>query len=105
MKTVLFFSLFAVSVAFSAVEFEHVTFGFNGGYKAGKWAPLNVTVRSQNEPATFTGELTVEVRNVFSGALIQRYATPLQLSTTDRRQKHLYVYCPKIATKLLSLAL
>ena len=89
-----------VSFACGEVAFEHVTFGFNGGYKAGKWAPLNVTLRSQNEPASFTGELAVEVRNVFSGERLQRYATPLQLSTTDRRHRQLYVYCPKIATKL-----
>lgn len=90
-----------VSLACGEVAFEHVTVGFNGGYKAGKWAPLNVTVRSQSEPATFTGELVVEVRNFFSDALIQRYATPLQLSTTDRRHRQLYVYFPKIATKIV----
>ena len=89
------------AVAFGAVNVEHVTLGFNDGYKTGKWAPVDITVRSQNEP--FIGELVIEVRNFFSDARIQRYATPIKLGATERQTTRFYVYCPKIATKLVTL--
>ena len=97
----LFLLFFAAASALCAVNFEEITFGFNGGYKAGTWAPLDVTVRSQNEAALFTGELTVEVRNRVSDVLIQQHTTSLQLSTTDWQRKRLYVYCPKTAAKFV----
>ena len=89
------------AAAFGAVNVEHVTLGFNDGYKTGKWAPVDITVRSQNEP--FIGELVIEVRNFFSDARIQRYATPIKLGATERQATRFYVYCPKIATKLVTL--
>lgn len=88
------------AVASGAVNVEHVTLGFNDGYKTGKWAPVDITVRSQNEP--FIGELVIEVRNFFSDARIQRYATPIKLGATERQATRFYVYCPKIATKLVT---
>ena len=90
------------ALAFGTVDVENVTFGFNDGYKTGKWAPVDITVRSQNEP--FIGELVIEVRNFFSDARIQRYATPLKLGATERQSRRFYVYCPKIAIKLVILA-
>ena len=93
--------LFSVSVVFGAVEVENVTFGFNEGYKTGTWAPLTITVRSQDEPVVFTGELAVEVRNFSADIPLERYAVPLRLSPTGRRQKNLYVYCSKNATQLV----
>ena len=103
MRTIvtLFLAFFVASSAFSTVDFEDVTFGFNNEYKSGKWALLNVTVRSQNEPTTFNGKLTVEVHNSYSDKPIYRYATPLQLSKTDRKHKKLYIYYPKTKVKLL----
>ena len=89
------------AVALGAVNVEHVTLGFNDGYKTGKWAPVDITVRSQNEP--FIGELVIEVRNFFSDARIQRYATPIKLGATERQATRFYVYCPKIATKLVTV--
>ncbi|RKU20117.1 hypothetical protein C6501_00575 [Candidatus Poribacteria bacterium] len=99
-KVTVFLSFLVVSSAFCAVDIQDVTFGFNNGYKAGKWAPLNVTVRSQHEPSTFNGELAVEVRNLYSDKPIHRYAIPLQLSKTDLKHKKLYIYCPQNAIKL-----
>ena len=90
------------AAAFGTVDVEHVAFGFNDGYKIGKWAPVDITVRSHNEP--FIGELVIEVRNFFSDAHIQRYATPLKLGATERQSRRFYVYCPNIATKLIILA-
>ena len=86
--------LIQAPVTLRAMEFENVTFGFNGKYKAATWAPLDITVRSQNEP--FVGELRVEVRNAFSDALLQTHAAPFH-----RRRRQLYVYCPKVAAKLV----
>ena len=102
MRTIstLIFVLLATSSAFCAVEIEDVTFGFNNGYKAGKWVPLNITVRSQNQHTTFSGELTVETRSIYTDEPIFRYATPLQLSKTDRKQNTFYIYCPKTTFKL-----
>ena len=101
MRIMLCFSLFSVSVAFGAVEVETATFGFSDGYKTGTWAPLMITVRSQDEPNVFIGELVVEVRNFTSNTPFERYATPLRLSPTGRLQKHFSVYCPKNATRLV----
>ncbi len=98
----LFVLIQASALAFGTVDVENVTFGFNDGYKTGTWAPVDITVRSQNEP--FIGELVIEVRNFFSDARIQRYATPLKLGATERQSRRFYVYCPKIATKLVILA-
>ena len=94
-KVTVFLAFFVVSSAFCAMDIEDVTFGFNNGYKQRKWAPLNVTIQSYNEPTTFNGELVVEVRSSFSDKPIYRYATPLQLSKTDRKHKKLYIYYPK----------
>ena len=101
MRILLYLSLFSASVAYGAVEVENATFGFSDGYKTGTWAPLTVTVRNQDEPDVFTGELVVEVRNFTSDTPFERYATPLRLSPTGRQQKHFYVYCPKNATRLV----
>lgn len=101
MKTTFFFSFFLVSVAFGAVEFKDVTFGFNGGYKTGTWAPLRITVRSHEQPTTLVGELAVEVRSFSLDIPIERYASELHLSTIETLQKDFYVYCPKNATQLV----
>ncbi|MCY3739841.1 MAG: hypothetical protein OXH00_02340 [Candidatus Poribacteria bacterium] len=106
MRIVLFFSVFTVSVAFGAVEIEHVSFGFNDGYKTGTWAPLTISVRGQDALATPIGVpgqridqtyLAVEVRSFSSNTPIQRYATPL----TGSHRKDFYIYCPKDATQLV----
>ncbi|RKU37420.1 hypothetical protein C6496_10050 [Candidatus Poribacteria bacterium] len=101
MRILLYLSLFSASVAYGAVEVENATFGFSDGYKTGTWAPLTVTVWSQDEPDVFTGKLVVEVQNFTSDTPFERYATPLRLSPTGRQQKHFYVYCPKNATRLV----
>ncbi len=98
--TTLIYVFVIASSAFCAVEFEDVTIGFNNGYKSGKWTPLTVNLRSQNELTVFNGELTVETRHIYTDEPIFRYATPLQLSKTDRKQKTLYIYCPKTTFKL-----
>ena len=106
MKTALLLSFFTVSVAFGAVEIEHVTFGFNEGYKTGTWAPLTITVRGEDAFATSIGipgqriaetYLAVEVRSFSSNTPTQRYATPL----TGSQRKNFYIYCPKNATELV----
>ena len=106
MKTALFLLFFTVSVAFGAVEIEHVTFGFNEGYKTGTWAPLTITVRGEDAFATSIGipgqriaetYLAVEVRSFSSNTPTQRYATPLAGS----QRKNFYIYCPKNATELV----
>lgn len=103
MKTnvAIFITFVIASSAFCAVDFEEVTFGFNNGYKQGKWTPLNINLRSQNSLEPFKGELTVEVRNYNTDETIYRYAIPLHLSKTDRKQKKLFVYCPKTSIHLL----
>jgi hypothetical protein len=93
--------LFSVSVAFGAVEVENITFGFSDSYKTSTWAPLTITVRSQDEPVVFTGELAVEVQNFSSDTPLERYTTPLRLSPTGRQQKYFYIYCSKNATRLV----
>ena len=106
MKTALFLSFFAASIAFGAVEIEHVTFGFNDGYKTGTWAPLTITVGGQDAFATSIGvpgqritetHLAVEVRGFSSNTPIQRYVTPL----TGSQRKNFYIYCPKNAAELV----
>ena len=101
MKTVIFLSFFAVSVAFGAVEVEDVRFGFGDGYKIGTWAPLTITVRNQDERAVFSGDLVVEVRNFSSDMPIERYTTPLRLIGAEPKRKNLHVYCPRNATQLV----
>ena len=98
--TALIYVFVVASSAFCALEFEDVTFGFNNGYKSGKWTPLNISLRSQNEPTTFNGELTVETRHIYTDEPIFRYAIPLQLSKTDQKQRTFYLYCPKTTFKL-----
>lgn len=93
--------LSTVSIAFGAVEIEDVTFGFNGGYKTGTWAPLRINVRSQEQPTPLVGELAVEVRSFSSDIPIERYASALHLSTIETLWKDFYVYCPKNATQLV----
>lgn len=100
--TVLLLFLIAVSPTFSEIVFDDVTLGFNDAYKTGKWAPMNIIIRSQNEPNTFIGKLTVEVRDLNTDAPIYQYATPLQLSKTDRKHKKLYIYCPKNDINLIA---
>ena len=106
MKTGLFLSFFIVSVAFGAVEIEDVRFGFNAGYKTGTWAPLTITVGSQDTFATSIGVpgqriaetyLAVEVRSFSSNTPTQRYMTPL----TGLQRKNFYIYCPKNATEFV----
>ena len=93
--------LSTVSIAFGAVEIEDVSFGFNGGYKTGTWVPLRIDIRSQEQPTTLVGELTVEVRSFFSDAPIERYASEVHLSPIETLRKDFYVYCPKNATQLI----
>ncbi len=100
--TVLLLFLIAVSPAFSEIVFDDVSLGFNDGYKTGKWTPINIVIRSQNEPNTFIGKLTVEVRDLNTDVPIYQYATPLQLSKTDRKHKKLYIYCPKNDINLIA---
>lgn len=101
MKTVLLLSLFLVSVAFGAAEAADVNFGFNGRYKTGMWAPLRITVQSQNQPTPFIGDLVVEVRSFSSDTPMERYAAELRLHTTAEAEKKFYIYCPKNAVQLV----
>ena len=90
--------ILSVSSAFSTIEFESVELGFDRVYKRERWAPLQVVVTSRNED--FNGELSVEVRNIFSGKLIQTYVTPLSLTRTDRQRRTIYVFLPGISSQL-----
>jgi len=101
MNVAIIIAFVVASSAFCAVDFEEITFGFNNGYKQGKWTPLTVNLQSQNSPVPFNGELTVEVRNYNTDETIYRYATPLHLSKTDRKQKKLSIYCPKSSFHLI----
>ena len=83
------------------IEIESVEFGFDGHYKRGRWAPLEVLVVSESETDSFVGELEVKVTNLFSGATIQTYSTPVSLTRTDRRRYTLHVFQPGISTKLM----
>lgn len=99
--TILLLLFIAITPTFSEIVFEDVSLGFNDGYKTRKWAPLNIVIRSQNEPNIFTGELTVEVRNFNTDEPIYQYAAPLQLSKTDRKHKKFYIYCPQNVIKII----
>ena len=101
MKTLLFVSLFSVSIAFGAVETEDVNFGFNNRYKTGTWVPLHITVQSWDQPTPFIGDLVVEVRSFSSVTPMERYASALHLRTTEKEPKNFYVYCPKNAAQLV----
>ena len=103
MKTVLFVSLFFLSVAFGAAEAVdvNVNFGFNGRYKTGTWVPLRIVVQSQNQPTPFIGDLVVEVRSFSSDTPMERYAAELRLYTTGEAEKNFYIYCPKNAVQLV----
>lgn len=98
--TTLIYVFVVTSSAFCSVEFEDVNFGFNNGYKTGKWTPLNVNMRSQNELTTFNGKLIVETRHTYTDEPIFQYALPLHLGKTDRKQRTFYIYCPKTTFKL-----
>jgi hypothetical protein len=90
--------ILSVSSAFSAIEFESVELGFDKVYKRERWAPLQVVVTSRNED--FNGEISVEVRNIFSDELIQTYATPLSLTRTDRQRRVIHVFLPGVSSQL-----
>lgn len=97
-RIVALFFILSASSAFSTIEFESVELGFDQVYKRERWAPLQVIVTSRNE--AFNGKINVEVRNIFSGELIQTYTTPLSLTRTDRQQRLIYVFLPEISSQL-----
>ena len=101
MKTVLFLSLFSVSVALSVAEAADVNFGFNGRYKTGTWVPLRITVESKEQPTPFTGNLVVDVQSFSSDTHTERYATELHLRASEKQEKNFYIYCPKNAAQLV----
>ena len=94
------FFLWISSSAFASIEFERIKFGFEGHFKRSRWVPLHVSVVSQDEATTFTGEIIVEVSDIFSGKQIQTYSTPLSLMPTDRQRRVLYIFHPGTSTKL-----
>ena len=98
-RIVTLFFILSVSSAFSAIEFESVELGFDKVYKRERWAPLRVIVTSRNED--FNGEISVEVRNIFSGEPIQTYATPLSLTRTDRQRRVIHVFLPGVSSQLI----
>ena len=97
-RIIALFFILSVSSAFSTIEFESVELGFDRVYKRERWAPLQVVVTSRNED--FNGEISVEVRNIFSGKLIQTYATPLSLTRTDRQRRVIHVFLPGVSSQL-----
>ncbi len=97
-RMIALFFILSVSSAFAAIEFESVELGFDRVYKRERWAPLQVVVTSHNE--AFNGEINVEVRNIFSGELIQTYAIPLSLTRTDRQRRVIHIFLPGISTQL-----
>ncbi|MCE2395027.1 hypothetical protein J4G02_10615 [Candidatus Poribacteria bacterium] len=97
-RIVTLFFILSVSSAFSAIKFESVELGFDKVYKRERWAPLQVVVTSHNED--FNGEISVEVRNIFSDELIQTYATPLSLTRTDRQRRTIHVFLPGVSSQL-----
>ena len=97
-RIVTLFFILSVSSAFSAIEFESVELGFDKVYKRERWAPLRVVVTSHSED--FNGEISVEVRNIFSDELIQTYATPLSLTRTDRQRRVIHVFLPGVSSQL-----
>ena len=97
-RLITLFFILSVSSAFATIEFESVELGFDQVYKRERWAPLRVIVTSRNE--AFNGEINVEVSNIFSGELIQTYATPLSLTRTDRQRRLIHVFLPEISSQL-----
>ena len=97
-RIVTLFFILSVSSAFSAIEFESVELGFDQVYKRERWAPLRIVVTSHNED--FNGEINVEVRNIFSGELIQTYATPLSLTRADRQRRVIHIFLPGVSSQL-----
>lgn len=87
--------------AFAVIEIESIEFGLDGYYKRGRWAPLQLLVVSENEHDSFLGEIEVEVVNLFSGAIIQTYSTPVTLTRTDRRRHTLHIFQPGTSTKIV----
>ena len=98
-RLIALFFILSVSSASSIIEFESVELGFDRVYKRERWAPLQVVVTSRNED--FNGEISVEVRNIFSGELIQTYATPLSLTRTDRQRRVIHVFLPGVSSQLI----
>ena len=98
-RLIALFFILSVSSASSIIEFETVELGFDRVYKRERWAPLQVVVTSRNED--FNGEISVEVRNIFSGELIQTYATPLSLTRTDRQRRVIHVFLPGVSSQLI----
>ena len=101
MRTVLFLSLFSISVTFGAAKAADVDFGFNDRYKTGTWVPLRITVQSQDQPTRFIGDLVVDVRSFSSDTPIEQYASELSLRTTEEAEKNFYIYCSKNAAQLV----
>lgn len=97
-RIIALFFIFSIPSAFATVEFESVELGFNRIYKRERWAPLQVVATSHNEE--FNGEVRVEVRNIFSGELIQTYATPLSLTRADRQRRIIHVFLPGTSPQL-----
>ena len=97
-RIVTLFFILSASSAFSAIKYESVELGFDKVYKRERWAPLRVVVTSHNED--FNGEISVEVRNIFSDELIQTYATPLSLTRTDRQRRVIHVFLPGVSSQL-----
>ncbi|MCG9129179.1 hypothetical protein JT359_16440 [Candidatus Poribacteria bacterium] len=95
-----FFLFFITTSVFSAIDIENMTLGYNNKYKTGKWVPFTVLVRSQNELVAFSGEIVVEIKNLISDDILFRYATPFQLSKTDRKNLRLNIYIPVNPVKL-----
>ena len=93
--------LSVIPSVFGVIEIDSIEFGFDGYYKRGRWVPLQLLVVSENEHDSFVGELEVEVTNLFSGAILQTYSTPVSLTRTDRRRYTLHVFQPGTSTKLM----
>ena len=87
--------------AFGVIAIESIEFGFDGYYKRGRWAPLQLLVVSENEHDSFVGKLEVEVTNLLSGETLQTYSTPVTLTRTDRRRYTLHVFQPGTSTKMM----
>ena len=94
------FLFFTTTCVFCSVDIENITLGYNNKYKAGKWVPFSVLVHSQNELKVFSGEIIVEVKNLISDDTLFRYATPIQLRKTDRKNVRLYIFIPVTPVKL-----
>ncbi len=95
-----FILFFTTTSVFCAVDIENMALGFNNKYKVGKWVPFTTLVRSQNELMAFSGEIVVEVKNLISDDTLFRYATPIQLGKTDRKNVRLNIFIPVNPVKL-----